>query len=141
MTVNCSKDFQDAIMDCARDKNSYSLGLKLAALIPKTEFSIGDGMFEVEDLVTKQRYFDDMSLPFKTYAESLSHCARAIREKDKPDERDLADILDIKYLVMKQRLREAISLAKKSLQRNPKQAYFLLCDHIVGGQCSGIEGC
>lgn len=137
MTLNCSRDFQNAMMVCAQDKNLYSLGLKLAALILKTEFSIADGMFEVEDPVTKERSFSDMGLPFKSYSESLPLCARVIREKNRPDELDLADILDIKYLVMKQRLPEAISLAKKSLQRNPNQAYFyyaltLSADNVQG---------
>lgn len=137
MTLNCGKDFQNAMMVCAQDRNLYSLGLKLAALILKTEFSIADGMFEIEDPVTKQRSFDDMGLPFKTYAESLPHCARAIRQKNKAGELDQADILDIKYLVMKHRLEDAISLAKKSLERNPQQAYFyyaitLSMDNVQG---------
>lgn len=139
MTLTCSKDFQNAMMVCAQDKNLYSLGLKLAALILKTEFSIGDGMFEVEDPVTRERSFDDMGLPFKTYAESLPHCARVIRGKNKFEELDLADILDIKYLVMKQRLPEAISLAKKSLQRNPKQAYFYYAITLSADNVQGLR--
>ena len=139
MTLSCSKDFQNAMIVCAQDRNLYSLGLKLAALILKTEFSIADGMFEVEDPVTKQRSFDDMGLPFKTYPESLPVCARVIREKNKPDELDLADILDIKYLVMKQRLPEAIALAKKSLQRNPKQAYFYYAITLSADNVQGLR--
>lgn len=35
MTLNCSKDFQNAMIVCAQDKNLYLLGSKLVALILK----------------------------------------------------------------------------------------------------------
>jgi hypothetical protein len=137
ITLTCTKDFQKAMMTCAQDHNLYSLGLKLAALIVKTEFSVADGMFEVEDPVTGKRSIDDMGLPFKAWGDSLPHCARAIRKHNKPGEEDLADILDIKYFIMRQRLPDAVNLAKKGIQRNPDQAYFyyastLLADNIQG---------
>ena len=137
LTLTCSNDFQKAMLTCAQDHNLYSLGLKQAALILKTEFSVAEGMFEVEDPVTKKRSFDDMGLPFKAWGDSLPHCAKAIRKHNKPGEEDLADILDIKYLIMRQRLPDAVNLAKKGIQRNPDQAYFyyvstLLADNIQG---------
>ena len=137
LTLTCTNDFQKAMLTCAQDHNLYSLGLKLAALILKTEFSVADGMFEVEDPVTRKRSFDDMGLPFKAWGDSLPHCAKAIRKHNKPGEEDLADILDIKYFIMRQRLPDAVNLAKKGIQRNPDQAYFyyattLLADNIQG---------
>jgi len=137
LTLTCTNDFQKAMFTCAQDHNLYSLGLKLAAFVVKTEFSIADGMFEVEDPVTGKRSVDDMGLPFKAWGDSLPHCARAIRKQNKPGEEDLADILDIKYFIMRQRLPDAVNLAKKGIQRNPDQAYFyyattLLADNIQG---------
>ncbi|KAG6836737.1 hypothetical protein H0H93_004143 [Arthromyces matolae] len=49
LTVLTTRDYQKAMVDCARDHNMYSLGLKLAEYILRTEFAIADGVFSTQD--------------------------------------------------------------------------------------------
>ncbi|CAA7268445.1 unnamed protein product [Cyclocybe aegerita] len=137
LTLSCTNEFQSAMMACMQTHDLYALGLRQAPLILKTEFSVADGMFEVEDPRMGKRSIDDFGLPFKMWSDSLPHAARAIRQKKKPEEQDYADILDIKYMIMRQRIPDAVALAKKGLLRNPEQAYFhyaitLAADNVQG---------
>ena len=139
LTLSCTSEFQAAMLDCMGTFDLYALGLKQAELILKTEFSIADGMFETEDPKTGRRYVDDFGLPFKMWSDSLPHCARAIRNKKNPREEDMADILDIKYAIMKQRIPDAVSLAKKAIQRNPNHAYFYYAITLAADSVQGLR--
>ncbi|KAG6907808.1 hypothetical protein DXG01_007290 [Tephrocybe rancida] len=137
LTLSTSRDFQQAMMTCAQDHNVYSLGLKMAEYILRTEFSIADGMFQSQDPKTGKLEVMDIGLPFVRWIDALPPCARAIRAKGNPKEEDLADILDIKFQIMKQRIPDAVELARKGLKRNSGQAYFyyaitLSADHTEG---------
>ncbi|KAF8180415.1 hypothetical protein BJ912DRAFT_632089 [Pholiota molesta] len=61
------------------------------------------------------------------------------QDKKNPREEDLADILDIKYAVMKQRIPDAVSLAKKGIQRNPDQAYFYYAITLSADTVQGLR--
>ncbi|KAK0442095.1 hypothetical protein EV421DRAFT_594135 [Armillaria borealis] len=137
MTLKATRDFQDAMMKCAQDHDLYRLGLSIAPIILRTEYSVANGMFESENPITGQREIVDIGLPFTMWGDSLPHCAKAIRAKGNPSEADIADILDVKYFIMKARLPEAVRLAQESLKRNPHCAYYhyattLLADPVKG---------
>jgi len=143
LTAKAAAEFQKAMMGYAQDQSRdlYNLGLKLVPIILKTEFSIADGMFEVEDQTTGRRTIESMGMPFVLWGDALPHCARAIREKGKPDERDWADILEIKHHVMRGRVAAGVALAQKGLERNPEQGYFwyaltLSADSVLGLQAA-----
>ncbi|KAH0581992.1 hypothetical protein H2248_011654 [Termitomyces sp. 'cryptogamus'] len=115
----------------------YSLGLKLAEYILRTEFSIAEGVFQSQDPRSGKIEVGDLGLPFTRWVDALPPCARAIRMGGTPKEEDLADILDIKYHILKQRISNAVELARKGLKRTPDQAYFyyaitLSADHVEG---------
>ena len=139
LTLKCSGEFQRAMMQCAQDHDLYSLGKKQAELILKTEFSIADGMFEVEDPVTRRRTFDSCGLPFQRWSDSLTHGAKAIRRMKKRGEEDLADILEIKHFIMKQRVSDAIAQAKKCIERSPEQAYFYYAITLSADPVQGLK--
>lgn len=139
LTLQTSTDFQKAMVACAQNKDLYRLGLKLAEFILRTEFSISDGMFQFLDERTGKYETADVGLPFAMYAESLPHCAKAIRQRKKPNEEDMADILDIKYRIMKQRLPDAVDLAKKALLRNPNGAYFYYAITLSADNVQGLR--
>ncbi|PPQ66949.1 hypothetical protein CVT26_009980 [Gymnopilus dilepis] len=139
LTLKLSGDYQKAMMQVAEDHDMYALGLKLGNIILTTEFSISDGMFEVEDPRTGRRSVDDMGLPFKRWGDALPHCARAIRRMNKPDEQDIADILDIKHMIMRQRIPDAVAFAKKAIQRNPNQAYFYYAITLSADSVQGLR--
>ncbi|KAF8651578.1 hypothetical protein AX16_004694 [Volvariella volvacea WC 439] len=139
LTLETTRDFQRAMIAVVQNRNLYDLGLKLAEFILRTEFSISEGWFQSEDPVTGQLEAADFGMPFKTYTESLPYAAKAIRAKGKPNEMDYADVIDIKYLIMKQRVRDAVSIAKKSLVRNPHHAYFYYAITLAADPVEGLR--
>jgi hypothetical protein len=139
LTLSTARDFQQAMISSAQDYDLYGLGLKLAAFILRTEFSINDGFFQTMDPVTGRYETADVGLPFTRYMESLPHCAKAIRARRIEREADMADILDIKYNVMKQRIREAVDLAKKGLERNPDCGYFYYAITLSANHVDGLR--
>ncbi|KAG2111771.1 hypothetical protein BD769DRAFT_1630248 [Suillus cothurnatus] len=125
LTMTSTADNQKAMMKCAQDKDLYSLGIKLAELITRTEFSIAEGGFQMQDPRTgKIEINRDIGLPFIMWSDALPHCARAIRAKGRPGEEDLADMITAKFFIIRSRIPDAIEAAKRGLQRNPKFAYF-----------------
>ncbi|KAJ6616468.1 hypothetical protein B0H10DRAFT_1949115 [Mycena sp. CBHHK59/15] len=137
LTLNASSEFQSAMMSCVSTGDLYSLGIKIAGLILKTEFSVSEGMFQSENPVTGRREFMDVGLPFKMWSDALPHCAKAIRDKGLPAQADMADILDIKFQIIRQRIPDALKVANAGLKRNPDFAYAyyaltLSADPVVG---------
>ncbi|KAF5318608.1 hypothetical protein D9619_010775 [Psilocybe cf. subviscida] len=124
LTMHCTRDFSNAMFDYLENENLYKLGLTQAKLSLKTEFAAVDEYFQSADPQTGDWSIRDTGLPFTRWADSLPHCARAIRGAGKLDERDYADILDIKHHVMSRRLEDAFRVAKRGIERNPEQAYF-----------------
>lgn len=140
MTMNATRDFTMAIMEYPKDLNLYSLGLKLAKCIVSTEFSIADGYYETLNEKTGRREPLDMGLPFHRYTDSLPLCAKAIRERTKnPQELDAADVLDIKFKIMRQRVGEAADQARRGLERNPQFAYFHYALSLRADPTSGLR--
>ena len=140
LTLLCTNQFQKAMFAVVETHDFYALGLKQAELILKTEFAIADGAFESEDPRTGQRTKgDSMGLPFVMWSDSLPHGAKAIRAKGKPNEQDFADILDIKYFIMKGRISDAVTAAKKAIQRSPDQAYFYYAVTLAADNVQGLR--
>lgn len=140
MTMTATRDFTMAIMEYPKDLNLYSLGLKLAKCIVSTEFSIADGYYETVNEKTGRREPLDMGLPFHRYTDALPLCAKAIRERTKnPQELDAADVLDIKFKIMRQRVVEAADQALRGLSRNPQFAYFHYALSLRADPTSGLR--
>ena len=111
------------MMQCAQDRDLYKLGHTIARLIPRNEFSISEGGFQAINKFTGKPEFADVGLPFKMWVDALPVCAKAIRERGKPGEEDFADMLDMKFFVLRSRISEAIVIAKRGVERNPKLPY------------------
>ncbi|ESK96281.1 set and mynd domain-containing protein 3 [Moniliophthora roreri MCA 2997] len=140
--MTTQRDFQKALMAVASSRDLYAFGLTLYDLILRTEWAIADGLFQEQDPRTGKKIPMDsavLGLPFQRYPDALPHCANAIRAKGNPDELDKADVLDIKYLIMKQRVREAADFARKSLQRNPDFAYYYYAISLTADRVEGLK--
>ncbi|KAH7882394.1 hypothetical protein F5I97DRAFT_1816994 [Phlebopus sp. FC_14] len=123
LTLRSTGDYQKAMMQCVQDRDLYKLGLTLAELITRNEFSIAEGGFQAANERTGRAEIMDVGLPFKMWTDSLPVCAKAIRAKGRAAEADLADMLDMKFFIIRSRIPEATALAKQSIQRNPKFPY------------------
>ncbi len=118
------RQFQGAMMQAVEDRNLFDLGMKISDLVLQTEYSVVDGMFESEVASTGERDNYNFGLPFRNWADSLPHCAKALRAGGDPSLLDRADILDLKYMIRKRRTAEAQELALKALERNPNVPFF-----------------
>ncbi|GBE89126.1 hypothetical protein SCP_1501290 [Sparassis crispa] len=121
--LRTTADFQKAMMKCAQDRDLYALGKTLSQLIVRTEFSVAEGMFQAFNERTGQYEAMDIGLPFEMWTDALPICANALREKGSPSDLDMADIVDLKYLIIKQRIPDVVMLGNKAIERNPNLAY------------------
>ena len=122
LTLKSTSDYQRAMMRCAQDHDLYALGRTLAMLIQRTEFSIAEGMFQT-DGPGGRRETIDIGLPFTMWTDALPHCARALRARGGAADLDMADVLDLKFFIIRQRIPDAISLGQRAVERNPELAY------------------
>ncbi|KAI0790399.1 hypothetical protein C8Q75DRAFT_852150 [Abortiporus biennis] len=129
LTLQTSVDYQKAMMGCAQDQNLYKLGKTLAGLIQRTEYSIAEGGFQAYNERTGQAELMDIGLPFKMWTDALPHCAKALRATGSKADLDDADILMLKFHIIRQHIPDAIDLAKKAIDRNPNVAYFY---YVIG---------
>ncbi|KAI0336663.1 hypothetical protein GY45DRAFT_6348 [Cubamyces sp. BRFM 1775] len=122
LTLQSTAEFQRAMMRCAQDHDLCALGRTLAALIQRTEFSIAEGMFQA-DGPGGRRETIDIGLPFTMWTDALPHCARALRARGTPADLDMADVLDLKFFIIRSRIPDAIAHAQRAVERNPDLAY------------------
>ncbi|KAF7308188.1 hypothetical protein HMN09_00666600 [Mycena chlorophos] len=105
----------------------YEAGKKIAELIVGTENAFFDGFFPVKNPANAQMMLpgggSSPSSSVQFWSDTLPICARAIREKQIASETHLADILELKFLLMRQRYPDAVDLAQRALRRNPDFAY------------------
>lgn len=66
----------------------------------------------------------DIGLPFIRWIDALPYCAKAIRDKAVPSEQHLAGILEVKSLLTKQELPNALLKARELIKKHPDQGYF-----------------
>lgn len=139
LTLRSASDFQRAMQACFADKDLYKLGKQLAELITRTEFSITNGVYQFVNERTGKVEGYNGGLPFVQWLDALPHCARALRTKGLPNDLDDADVLDIKYSIVKQRIPDAIRVANKALERNPQLAYAYYAIGLGGNSENGLR--
>ncbi|KAF8582529.1 hypothetical protein K439DRAFT_142344 [Ramaria rubella] len=118
--LTTSLDYQKAMMKCAQDHDMYSLGMKIFELIGRTEYSVADGMFQDQD----GKIISDLGLPFVRWLDALPHCVKAIRDRGIPAQRDAANIVELKYLILKTRIKEAYPLALEAIRSSPNVGFY-----------------
>lgn len=139
ITLKTSADNQKAFMQCAQDRDLYTLGLSLAQFILRTEYSVVSAVFQTQNPRTGALETMDVGLPFSNWGDALPHCSKAIRAKKNAHEEDLADILDIKYHISKSRISEAIVHAEMAIARNPKNPYFYYAITLGKDSTAGLR--
>ncbi|KAF5340215.1 hypothetical protein D9611_007974 [Ephemerocybe angulata] len=142
LTVQAMRDFMQAIRTYPIDHNLYSLGMKLYKNILSNEFSILEGFFETTDVRTGERSYSmdgKGMLPFKRWSDSLSVCAKVIRERGDPEDVDIANVLEIKHTVLKGLPDDAAALSQEALKRNPNFAYYYYGVSLAAEPTNGLR--
>ncbi|KII91325.1 hypothetical protein PLICRDRAFT_38074 [Plicaturopsis crispa FD-325 SS-3] len=139
LTLRSTAGNTKAFMRCLQDKDLFALGMTLSELILKNEFSVANGAFQSDNPRTGARENmggDITGLPFTWWIDALPHCAKAMRAKGKVDE---ADIVELKYFIMKSRIAQAISRAKECIARSPDVAYYFYVVTLSGDGTEGLR--
>ena len=123
-TILAARTFQSAMTKAVETQNLVDLGRTLARLVVQTEFSITDGYYQTINERTGKMETIDTGLPFTRWRDSLPPCAEALEATGYASDIDMADILQIKYLIMTRNLKEAILRAKAAIERSPQIPYF-----------------
>ncbi|EIW60332.1 uncharacterized protein TRAVEDRAFT_45581 [Trametes versicolor FP-101664 SS1] len=124
LTLSCTVEYQKAIMQAVQDRDMYALGKKLASIIQRTEFAIAEGGWQLDGPDGEMANEANMpGVPFTRWTDSLPLSAKALRAKGTPADLDAADIVEMKFFMIRGRLPEAIALGHKALARNRGLAY------------------
>ncbi|CDO78081.1 hypothetical protein BN946_scf184702.g2 [Trametes cinnabarina] len=126
LTIYSTVDYQKAMMQALQDRDMYSLGKKLVDLIQRTEFAIAEGGFQMDGPGGARSFANESivpGLPFARWTDALPLCAKAMRAKCTPADLDAADIIEMKFYMIRGRLPEAIALGHSALKRNRDLAY------------------
>lgn len=140
-TALTRRNFVEAMEKAMEDQDLYALGLKISDLILNVELSIVDGMVRCEDPITGEPDDYDFGLPFRRWLDSLPFCANTLRARASGDPLlwDKADIMDLKYLILKRRMDEAQKLVSKSLERNPNVPFFYYIKSLGSNQADALR--
>ena len=131
-----SSDYIEAMSQAVRDRDLCSLGRSVANLAQHS-FSAVEGRWEELQRRIGQRSYPN--LPFNLWSDALPECASQLRLTGIASDLDAADILDMKYFTMHDMKAEAVVLAKKTIERNPKNTYAYYVISVSGDMADGLE--
>lgn len=138
-TVLATRSFQSAMLKAVENRNLVDLGRTLARLVVQNEFAIGDGYYQAINERTGRPEIFDTGLPFTRWRDALPHCAEALQGTGYDSDLDFADILQIKYLIMNRKPREAVPRAKAAIERSPHISYFYYPMTLVADMEEGLR--
>lgn len=141
LTLQCCNEHQKAMFRAAQDHDLLSLGRTLARLVVTTEYAVTDGGFQVKNPRTGRLELDNAGLPFTMWSDALQVCAHRLRETGDAQDRDRADIIELKFFISKQRLPEALALAHRAIARNPQVAYYHYALSLGPDPAEGLRAC
>lgn len=139
LTLKSTAEYQKAMMRCAQDHDLVSLGRTLATLIQRTEFAIAEGSFRTEGPNGTWRDDFDIGLPFKMWTDALPHCAKALRARGTSADLDMADVVELKYFIIRSRIPDAISAGQRAIARNPNLAYAYYAISMGADHAEGLR--
>jgi hypothetical protein len=65
-----------------------------------------------------------MGLPYDNFVDALAVAARALREKDSIEYADTADVLQIKFCLIRKQYETARTIAQAGMKRSPQEQYW-----------------
>ncbi|RPD56410.1 hypothetical protein L226DRAFT_554441 [Lentinus tigrinus ALCF2SS1-7] len=120
--VEAMSVYTEAIMRAMRDRDMYALGKKLEDLTQRAEYVIAEGGWQ--DAGGRVFAPDQLGdVPFTRWTDALPLCVKALRAKGSKEDLDGADILEMKFLILRRRLPEARTVGFAAIKRNPRLAY------------------
>lgn len=113
-------EYMDTMSRFVLDHKLYEHGHTIADLVQRFPAAVEGDWGTLEDYASVPRA---SRLPFLQWSDVLPEFAKALRLTADPTDQDAADILDMKYLILRDRVVEAVALGRKAIARNPHLAY------------------
>ncbi|KAI1782469.1 hypothetical protein LXA43DRAFT_1103982 [Ganoderma leucocontextum] len=136
-----SRVYLSAMTQAAHDHDFYTLGHTLSKLFQQPLLTVEGSWRQFEEEVGVP---SSSASPFTLCSDTLPECARALREKGAPSDLAAADVIEMKFLIMRDRLAEAIVYATEVLERAPRMvfAYYVISlgTHIEDSLGAAKEG-
>ncbi|KAI0694247.1 hypothetical protein C8T65DRAFT_557184, partial [Cerioporus squamosus] len=134
-------EYIEAMSKAARDQDLASLGRTIADIVMRSP-AVVEGNWQ--HLERSGSQLERRRLPFLRWSDALPECARMLRRSGTRADRDAADILDMKYFMLRDRVEEAVALAKETTTRDPTHVYahyvVSLCGDTTEGFQAAIQG-
>ncbi|KAI1781734.1 hypothetical protein LXA43DRAFT_1105429 [Ganoderma leucocontextum] len=129
MLYASSLQYLSAVTQAARDRDYYTLGRKLHILfqhcpsVPEGSWRELEERAGIRGSTTPEGGVSAFFTSFTVYSDVLPECARALREKGDPSDFAAADVIDTKFLLLRNRVADAIVYATQVLERQPRMAF------------------
>ncbi|TFK82612.1 hypothetical protein K466DRAFT_500001 [Polyporus arcularius HHB13444] len=136
-----SIEYIDAMSKAAHDQDLAALGRTVAGIVRRSPAVVEGSWQQLERSgIQLQR----RRLPFSRWSDTLPECAKILRRSGARADQDAADVLDMKYLMLRDRVEEAVVLAKETITRDPTHVYahyvVSLCGDMVEGFQAATQG-
>jgi hypothetical protein len=119
--MRAAAQFQKAQMKAAQTRDFFELGLEIGKLITLTENSVSDGY-----LGDANGDSLDVGLPYKTSMGSLPVAAAALRQRDPVKYADIADMIDIKYLMSQRNYSKMRKTCEAAMKRSTHAYWYYM---------------
>ncbi|KAI0715485.1 hypothetical protein C8T65DRAFT_606962 [Cerioporus squamosus] len=129
-------DYFTAISQLAMDRDFLEHGRRLADIVQRSPCAVEGEWRALED---DGEVAQSDRLPLRLWSDALVECARALRLTGAHGDRNAADILDMKYLLIRGRLLEAVALAKRVIAKNPNLVYAWYVVSLSGDTENGLH--
>ncbi|KAI0262813.1 hypothetical protein BC834DRAFT_376138 [Gloeopeniophorella convolvens] len=118
----CRQVLRAIVSQMAPKRDLATLGYYLACIVTLHNVSLALDLAQPGDLPIPKH--DLPGLTFTGEWDVPPECATALRARNKPTDSMLADILDVKRLIMEYRSEDSQAAAREALVRSPDVAYF-----------------
>ncbi|KAI0703512.1 hypothetical protein C8T65DRAFT_578742, partial [Cerioporus squamosus] len=131
-----SAEYVEAMSKAARDQDLASLGRSIADIVKRSP-AVVEGNWQ--QLQRSGNQLGGRGLPFSRWSDALPECAKVLRRSGARADRDAADILDMKFFMLRDRAEEAVALAKETIARDPTHVYAHYMVSLCGDTAEGFE--
>ncbi|KAI0703156.1 hypothetical protein C8Q76DRAFT_632141, partial [Earliella scabrosa] len=128
--------FVEVMSSFARDHNFHDHGREVAEIVQRSP-ATPEG--EWRELEIREQIPESRRLSFHQWSDVLLAFASALRNTGSSHDLDSADILNMKFLMIRGRTEEAAALGRQAIKRNPALTYAYYIVSLTSDRQSGYE--
>ncbi|RPD52707.1 hypothetical protein L227DRAFT_514423, partial [Lentinus tigrinus ALCF2SS1-6] len=135
-----SNRYIEVMSRAARDRDWSALGRHIADIVQRSPSVVEGSWSQLEEDVDAPALASHRSrATFSVWSDALPECARTLRQSGRSSDLDAADILDMKYMMLRGRIEEAITMARTASSRSPDHVYARYVISLCGDTAEGLR--